>query len=444
MGIETSKTRQSTKTSGLFTKNSHTLWGALGDLTYRKTSSTESKPSHSLKRVAILGTYIPRQCGIATFTSDVLESVAGNGVSIEAISVEDNVGTYEYNSRVTCTLDQHNLEDYSRVADWINSREFDVLCVQHEYGIYGGDSGEYLLSLLKRVKCPVVTTLHTILIEPSVQQRIVLLAIIRHSSRIVVMSKRAVSILQTVYGVPSNKIVLIEHGIPEVGPKDSVRSKELLGFQDRTLLLTFGLLSPDKGIEDAIQALPKVVQNHPDVLYLVVGATHPHIRAREGERYRDSLCSLAQDLGVSENIQFENRFTTMAELTERLQAADIYVSPYRKREQITSGTLSYAYGCGNAVVATPFWHAEELLADGRGVLVPNQNPDALALALNGLLDDKNWLRSLQAQAYQHGLDMQWPQIGKQYIETFNTAKRTKTLAVPTVSHSVSSFAMEGR
>ncbi len=383
----------------------------------------QSAESATLRKIAILGSYSPRQCGIATFTTDLAEAIATNGTHVEAIAVEDEPGTYSYDARVTRTLDQNRESEYRNLAFWINSRGFDALCVQHEFGIYGGPAGMFLGSLLRMVTCPIITTLHTLLVDPSPQQRKALADVIAHSAQLVVMSRKAASILESVYDVAPGKISIVPHGIPSVGPKHENLAKEELGLVGRRLLLTFGLLSPDKGIEDVIKALPAVVKKYPETLYRVVGATHPHIRASVGEQYRESLVKLASDLGVSKQVEFENRFVSIDELTQRLQAADIYVTPYRKKEQITSGTLAYAFGCGNAVVSTPYWHAEELLADGMGILVPQGDIEAISKAFLGLFGDDEKLIKMQRNAYRAGMHMQWPEIGYMYRQVFTTACR---------------------
>jgi glycosyltransferase involved in cell wall biosynthesis len=382
---------------------------------------------YSVRRIAILGSYVPRQCGIATFTHDLAEAIALGGASVDAIAVTDLDNSYAYPSRVVRSIDQNDRLAYAQTAEWINRQGYDLLCVQHEYGLYGGEAGADLLELLREVDCPIVSTLHTLLEEPNDAQRAVMDELARLSDRLVVMSLKGAQILEQTHRVDPRKVMVIPHGIPIVTVKNACAAKARLGYAGRRLLLTFGLLSPDKGIEDVIRALPSVVKDFPDVTYLVVGATHPHIRATFGERYRDSLIALAHELGVDHHIVFENKYVDMDELTERLQAADIYITPYHKKQQVTSGTLAYAYGSGNAVVSTSYWHAEELLADGRGVLVPHKDPSAIADALTNLLDDDIRLKQIQARSFAEGRAMQWPQIGLRYREAFENAKEDRRL-----------------
>lgn len=377
---------------------------------------------------------MPRQCGIATFTHDLAEAIALGGVTVDAIAMNDEGRTYDYPSRVVRTIDQKDLSQYREVGEWIDRAGYDLLCVQHEYGLFGGAGGGYLLSLLRSVRCPIVCTLHTLLEQPTDEQREVMDQIVQLADRLVVMSRKGADILERTHQVDRRKIVVIPHGIPVVGPKNACAAKAKLGFDGRRLLLTFGLISPDKGIEDVIRALPSVVEQVPDLTYLIVGATHPHVRAHRGEAYRESLVALAESLGVADHVAFENRYVDLDELTERLQAADVYITPYHKKEQVTSGTLAYAYGAGNAVVSTSYWHAEELLAGGRGVLVPHKEPAAISTALVELFGDEARMAQIQARAYAEGRAMQWPQIGLRYVESFGQAtddRRLPSLATPT-------------
>lgn len=383
--------------------------------------------SHPVRRIAILGSYVPRQCGIATFTHDLAEAIALSGVTVETVAVTDTGSTYDYPPRVARTIDQLDLGQYRSAGEWINRSGHDLLCVQHEYGLFGGDGGSHLLTLLRTVNCPIVCTLHTLLEQPTEHQREVMDEIVQLSDRLVVMSRKGAEILEKTHRVDSRKIVVIPHGIPVVGPKNACAAKARLGYEGRRLLLTFGLISPDKGIEDVIRALPSVVRQVPNLTYLVVGATHPHVRAHSGEAYRESLVSLAQELGVADHVEFENRYVELDELTERLQAADAYITPYHKKEQVTSGTLAYAFGAGNAVVSTSYWHAEELLANGRGVLVPHKDPSSIGRALIELFNDEGRLGQIQARAFSEGRAMQWPQIGLRYVATFNQASADRRL-----------------
>ncbi|MGB8329260.1 MAG: glycosyltransferase family 4 protein, partial [Polyangiales bacterium] len=296
---------------------------------------------------------------------------------------------------------------------------FDVLCLQHEYGIFGGKAGSHVLALLSEVRMPIVTTLHTILSEPTGEQRRVMDEITRLSSRLIVMSHCGGELLRQVHGVPADKIDLIPHGIPSLPSSEA--SKKRLGVEGLSLILTFGLLSPDKGIEYVIDALPAVVARHPTATYLVVGATHPHVREWHGEAYRRGLELRAHKLGVEAHVVFHDRFVSASELAEFLAAADIYITPYLNPEQITSGTLAYAVGTGKAVISTPYRYARELLADGRGVLVPWRDSTAISAALDALLGDPAQLRALGARAAEYGRDMVWPSVARQYVTSFECA-----------------------
>ncbi|MEQ1842671.1 MAG: glycosyltransferase family 4 protein, partial [Verrucomicrobiales bacterium] len=332
------------------------------------------------QRIAFLGNYLPRLCGIATFTHDLCEAVAAASPESDCFAgaVNDRASGYQYPSRVRLELQEKELDSYRRAADFLNFNNTDVLCVQHEFGIYGGPAGSHLLALLKEVRMPVVTTLHTILQQPDSAQRKVMEELSVRSDRLIVMAKKGAEILREVYAVPNEKIDIIAHGIPDWTFGESGSYKEKFGVTGRRVMLTFGLIGPGKGIENVIEALPAIVRNHPDVVYLVLGATHPQLLAREGERYRLSLQRQAEDLGVKGNIIFHNRFLSLEDLKEFIGATDIYLTPYLNVAQITSGTLAYVYGAGKAVVSTPYWHAEELLADGRGVLGPFRDSKAIA------------------------------------------------------------------
>lgn len=376
------------------------------------------------QRIAFLGDYLPRLCGIATFTHDLCEAVAAAtpGTDCFVGAVNDRVEGYDYPSRVRFEMLEKDLDSYRRAADFLNFNNADVLCVQHEFGIYGGPAGSHLLALLKEVRMPVVTTLHTILRDPNLAQRKVMDELVRRSDRVIVMAHKGAEILREVYGVPDAKVDIIPHGIPDIPFKDSSFYKVQFGVDGRLVLLTFGLLGPGKGIEHVIEALPEIVRAHPNVVYLVLGATHPHLVAREGERYRLSLERLAEDRGVKEHVIFYNRFVSLDDLKEFIGATDIYLTPYLNEAQITSGTLAYVFGAGKAVVSTPYWHAQELLADDRGVLVPFRNASAIAEGVCGLLDDPARLARMQHDAYAMGRDMIWPAVAQRFLESFQHAR----------------------
>jgi glycosyltransferase involved in cell wall biosynthesis len=380
---------------------------------------------NNFQRIAFLGGYSPRQCGIATFTHDLFQAVncAARGAETWVAAVTDHPGGYDYPPEVRLHLDERDPDSYRRAARHLNFSRPDVLCVQHEFGIYGGPAGSHVLTLLKEVKAPVVTTLHTILAAPDLDQRKVMEELGRRSERLVVMAERGSRILQEVYGVPREKIDVIPHGIPDVATGDPAGEKRMLGYEGRTVLLTFGLLGPGKGIEYAIRAMPRIVKEHPDALYVILGATHPRLVAREGERYRQELQQLAEACGVRENVAFENRFVTQEDLARFITAADLYVTPYPNEAQITSGTLARAYGSGKAVVSTPFWHAQELLAGDAGVLVPPRDADALAGGVTGLLGDPQRLKSMRERAWRDGRTMIWPAVAGRYLESFAKARQ---------------------
>lgn len=382
---------------------------------------TSADPIRSL---AFVGTYEPRRCGIATFTADLARSfsAAHPSVDVMVLPMNDSVAGYEYPPEVRFELADRDLESYRRAADFLNISNVDMVCLQHEFGIYGGEAGDFILTLLKALRAPAVATFHTVLEEPTPQQRRVVTEMGRYCERFVVMSQRAVDFLKRIYHIDESRIDHIPHGIPDVPFVDSSYFKDQFGVDGRRVMLTFGLLSPGKGIEHVIQALPTVAKEFPDVVYLVVGATHPHIKAREGESYRMGLRQLAERLGVSEHLIFHDHFVTLEELISIIGAADVYVTPYLNRQQITSGTLAYAVGAGKPVVSTPYWHAEELLADGRGILVPFSSPQAIADAVNNLFRDDSLRNSMRKKAYQYGRGMVWPTVAARYMESFYAAR----------------------
>ncbi len=381
-------------------------------------------------RIAFLGGYEPRRCGIATFTHDACEAVALAAPMAECIAgaVNDRVQGYKYPPRVRFEILEKDLDSYRRAADFLNFNNTEVLCVQHEFGIYGGSAGSHLLALLKEVRMPVVTTLHTVLQEPNPAQRKVMEELILRSDRLVVMARKGAEILRETYCVSDSKIDVIPHGIPDIPFADSEASKRQFGLEGRKVLLTFGLLGPGKGIEHAIEALPEIVRRHPDAVYLILGATHPHLVAREGESYRLGLERLAEDRGVKEHVIFYNRFVSLEELTEFIGATDIYLTPYLNEAQITSGTLAYVFGAGKAVVSTPYWHALELLAEERGILVPFRDPQAIAEGVCIFLDDPALLVRTRVDAYQLGREMIWPAVARRYLESFQQARADRKAA----------------
>ncbi len=381
-------------------------------------------PKLIIKRIAFIGNYLPRRCGIATFTTDLCEAVAAEneGTNCMAIPVNDTDDGYEYPGRVRFELMEKDIESYHRAADFLNINNVDVVCLQHEYGIFGGRAGSHILALLRELRMPIVTTLHTILVEPDTDQRRVLEEVASLSDRLVVMSRRGREFLTDIYHISSDKIDLIPHGIPDVPFVDPSFHKDLFGVEGKMVLLSFGLLSASKGIENVIEALPAIVADHPNVVYMILGETHPHVKEIDGEAYRRSLHWLARERGVESNVIFYNRFVSLEELVEFIGAADIYITPYLNQAQITSGTLAYTLGAGKAVVSTPYWYAEEMLAEERGVLVPFRDPPALAQKVIDLLNDEAGRHAMRKRAYMFGREMIWPQVARRYRETFERAR----------------------
>jgi glycosyltransferase involved in cell wall biosynthesis len=376
----------------------------------------------TVRRVAMLGNYLPRQCGIATFTTDLSTAIVAERPAVDCfvLAMNDGGSRYPYPPRVRFEIPENEVAAYRRAADFLNVNTVDVVSVQHEYGIFGGKAGTHVLALLRELRMPVVTTLHTILATPDPHQRRVMDELTRLSERLVVMSAQGAVLLQEVHDVPACKIDLIPHGIPSV-PSPSA-SKDRLGVEGRAVLLTFGLLSPDKGVEYVIDALPAILARFPQAVYIVVGATHPHVRERHGEAYRIMLETRALQLGVEASVIFHNRFVSHDELTEFLSAADLYVTPSLQPEQTTSGTLAYAVGTGKAVISTPYVYARELLADGRGILVPWRDADAIARAANDLLADEAERIAVGRRAAAHGRNMAWPAVAQGYLASFERAR----------------------
>lgn len=375
-------------------------------------------PQGPVRRVALLGSYPPRQCGIATFTSDLARALNGvdPDLTVDSVAMSDRAG-YAYPSRTRFQIHVDDQAEYGRAADYVNRSGYDVLSIQHEYGIFGGEAGRHILSIVREARMPIVTTLHTVLREPSPTQRAVMDELLRLSERVVVMSQKAVGFLADIHGLPRDKVDLIPHGIPDIRASAGREFRASLGI-DGPMILTFGLLSPDKGVQYVIEAMPKIVRKHAGATYLVVGATHPQVRDSAGETYRESLVELTRKLGVSANVRFVDRFVSTDELVEYLAAMDFYVTPYLNPKQITSGTLAYAIGAGKAVISTPYWYAEELLADGRGVLVPFRDPDAIANAVIELQRKPAMREETGRRAAEFGRKMLWPEVGKKYLSSF--------------------------
>lgn len=369
-------------------------------------------------KLAYIGTYPPRECGIGTFTQNLADSMLnhGKGVSeIMVVAMNDHDLKYEYPPEVKISIDQEKQPDYLKAADFINESGADACILEHEFGIFGGISGVYILPLLHRLKIPLISTLHTILKTPSYNEKAILKEICRMSDKVVVMSHKAIQFLVEIYDVPKDKISLIEHGVPEIH-FDKDESRKELKLQNKKLLLTFGFIGRSKGIETAIKALPEVIKKHPDVLYIVLGKTHPNVLRDAGEEYREHLQDLITNLDVSEHVLLINKYIDTEGLFKYLSACDIYITPYLSVAQITSGTLTYAMGSGCAVVSTPYWHAAELLADDRGSLFDFNDSKNLSEVINQLLDEPETLQRIQKKALNYGRNITWPKIGQKYTK----------------------------
>jgi glycosyltransferase involved in cell wall biosynthesis len=393
-----------------------------------------------VRKIAFVGDHLPRKCGIATFTSDLLAAVAAAYPQSQcfSVSVNDIKGGYEYPEVVRFEIEEQDLSSYLRAADYLNISNVDIVCLQHEFGIYGGLAGGHILAFLRELRMPVVTTLHTVLQEPRNDQRRVMQELISLSTRVVVMAERGRRMLQEIHGAPPAKIDLIAHGIPDLGFVDPTYFKDQFGVEGRVVLLTFGLLSPNKGIEYVLNALPPILAEFPEVVYIVLGATHPNELREHGEAYRLSLELLAKKNKVEKNVIFYNQFVDIENLKEFLGAADLYITPYLNEAQITSGTLAYAFGSGKAVVSTPYWHAAELLAEDRGVLVPFGDAPAMAREVIGLLRDDTRRHAIRKNAYRIGREMVWSNVAQLYMRSFEwsrlegAAQSRKSLAMKTL------------
>jgi glycosyltransferase involved in cell wall biosynthesis len=397
-----------------------------------------------IQKIAFLGDYLPRKCGIATFTSDLLAAIAAEHPRSQcfAVPVNDLKGGYEYPDVVRFEIEEQDLPSYQHAADFLNIGNTDIVCVQHEFGIFGGPVGSHVLALLRALRMPVVTTLHTVLRDPNAEQRRVMQELIARSTRLVVMARRGRQMLQEIYQAPAAKIDLIPHGIPDIPFIDPNFYKDKFGVEGRIVLLTFGLLSPNKGIEHVLNALPHILAEFPNLVYIVLGATHPNELREQGEAYRLGLERLAKKNKVQKNVIFYNRFVELEELKEFIGAADLYITPYLNEAQITSGTLAYTFGAGKAVVSTPYWHATELLADERGVLVPFADPAAIAREVTSLLRDDTRRHAMRKNAYKLGREMIWSNVARLYMHCFERARlegavlSRKSFAIKTLDQQV--------
>jgi glycosyltransferase involved in cell wall biosynthesis len=390
------------------------------DFVRARLRSKASLPS----RIAVIGNYLPRQCGIATFTTDLCAALSTEcgAARLLALPVNDTDEGYDYPDRVRWSLAQDDVTSYQKAAEFLNFNNIDMVCLQHEYGIFGGPAGGHILHLLRALKMPVVTTLHTVLREPNPDQMLVMKEIAELSDRLIVMSELSSQFLQEIFNVPGHKIDMVPHGVPDLPFLDPNFYKDRFCVEGKAVLLTFGLLSPNKGIENVIQALPQILSKHKNVVYIVAGATHPHILRREGDKYRAGLQASAKEIGVEKQVIFHNRFVSPEEMIESIGCADIYITPYRHEAQVVSGTLAYALGAGKAIISTPYWHAMELLDDRRGALVPFQNPDAIARKTIELLDTPAIRHAMRKRAYLFAREMVWKRVAQGYMESFSRVR----------------------
>jgi glycosyltransferase involved in cell wall biosynthesis len=389
----------------------------------------------SLHRIALIGNSLPRRCGIATFTTDLQRAISASHPELETciVAMTDRGQVYDYPPAVAFQIKDDNIENYMSAADFLNAGRFDSVSLQHEFGIFGGEAGAHILALLERLTMPVVTTFHTVLADPTVQQRAVMERIVDVSSKVVVMANKGRDLLRSVYLVSDDKIEVIPHGIPDVAFAEPDAAKARLGFDGKSVILTFGLLSPNKGIEVMIDALPSILKSRADAVYVVLGATHPNLVRDQGEAYRESLMARVRKLGVGDHVVFLDRFVDQATLLEFISMCDVYVTPYLNEAQMTSGTLAYSFGLGKPVVSTPYWHARELLADGCGVLVPFGDAAAIGGEIAELLTDDARRQAMCRRAYAMSRMMTWERTAERYMSTFETARlghRLRVLARP--------------
>jgi glycosyltransferase involved in cell wall biosynthesis len=387
------------------------------DYTIKWSGKGEMKKSLN---TVFIGSYVPRKCGIATFTNDLYNAIVAESKSNghRVIAMNNIPEGYNYPEEVAFEIQRNHLPDYQHAADFINLSNTDIVSLQHEFGLYGGLAGDYLFSFMSRVKKPIITTLHTIIREPTPDYRRSMEELIRYSHKLVVMTEMSREILKDVYGVPEEQIELTYHGVPDVPFVDDNRYKKLRYLDGRLVILTFGLLNPGKGIEVLLDALVPVVEKYPDIIYIILGATHPEVKKSQGEKYRLFLERKVQDMGLENNVIFHNRYVTLDELCDYILASDIYVSPYLNREQIVSGALTYAIGMGKAIISTPYWHAQEILSDGRGLLVDFGDVEALSQALFSLISDPATCQQMRKKAYEFGRQMIWKEVGRHYLKLF--------------------------
>jgi glycosyltransferase involved in cell wall biosynthesis len=393
----------------------------------------------SIKRIAFIGNHLPRLCGIATFTYDLHRAVstARPDLKTGVVAMTDSGGVYDYPQAVQFEVQAENTDEYVEAAEFLNKAGVDVVSLQHEYGIFGGQAGGHITELLSRLKMPIVTTLHTVLAKPTSAQHDVMQRIIDTSSKIVVMSEKGQQLLRSAHDVPGRKIDIIPHGIPELPFLETHNAKAKLGFAGKTVILTFGLLSPNKGIETMLDAMPGIIKSCPSAVYVILGATHPNLVRQQGEAYRDGLTARVRELGIQDHVVFFNQFVEQATLLDFISMCDVYVTPYLNEAQMTSGTLAYSFGLGRAVVSTPYWHAKELLSDGHGILVPFGDAKAISIEIAALLTNDVRRNAMRKRAYAASRSMTWPETAKRYLTAFENARehaRSEKLLVAPVAY----------
>lgn len=389
-----------------------------------------------MKKIAVIGNYSPRQCGIATFTTDLCNALSAlvkkSDNNLIAVVMDDIDEGYDYPDRVKFQIRANVQLDYIRAADFLNVHKFDVAILQHEFGIFGGSNGAFIIRLVKNLRMPVITTLHTVLQDPSDEQRVIIQKLAKYSESLVVMAHKAHLMLKEVYGVADSKIEFIPHGIPDTPFEESSHTfRNQLGLSEKKILLTFGLLSPAKGLEVMIKAMPRIVERHPEAVYIILGEIHPYIMKESGDSYLQGLYQLVNRLGMNDHILFRNRFVVVDTLIQYVTAADIYITPYVNEQQIVSGALAYATGMGAPVVSTPYWYAEELLADGKGRLVPFNDDHAMAKAINHLLDHEEERMEIRKKCYRFGRSMIWKEVSRNYLDlTGKVLTHTQDRTIP--------------
>jgi len=375
--------------------------------------------------IAILSTYFPRECGIASFSGDLRENLMLWGEDVSIFAISDKKGLYNYPQEVVFELEENNSDHYAIAAQFANNSDIDLVFVEHEYGIFGGDDGEYVLDFVENLEKPFILNTHTVLPEPDFHKRRILSKLGQKSTAVICMTRRSAELLNKVYNIPMQKIYMVHHGVPEFKEKPRDIIKRAYGIENRPLVVTFGFLGPGKGIELGIKAISYLKDKYPDIIYLVAGETHPNLKKKMGEAYRESLVELIQELGVDDNIKFINKYLSLEELGEVLYMADVYLTPYPHRHQAVSGTLSFAIGCGRAIVSTPYDYALEVLADGRGLIASNADSEELASLIDKILSDPQLKEQLEKNAGKLGKTMTWPQVGKKYVNIIKTILEPK-------------------